>query len=313
MARKDEVRPRIRELVGDVGSPGTLRRQAADLSTEMGDHGVVMAIDRATDGEWMPAAVRYKYQHFFTHWTVLAITKFADRNPASTSIPALIDLLRRLQREGGMARDRWIEGMGGARQWRQAREAEERERLERLLAEGGRPGWVEIGLGEKSARLSELWNRLTGREAGDDGGDDGMEEWILDSAARPLAGPSITVLRTWRNKIVAHQDLRHIRMGLAGYEVFPIAHLIRAYWAVMKAAHRALLLADGSGLHGLYPTPQFSIAHELSGGKLDRRHVVSIEERLMARAQRWERLLQQSEELWHLELSEWRRGENQGH
>ena len=95
-----------------------------------------------------------------------------------------------------------------------------------------------------------------------------MEDWILDSAERPLAHPSVAVIRKWRNKHVAHQDMRQMRMGLAGYEVFPIMPLVRAYWAVMMAAHRVLLLADGSGLHGLYPTPQFSIAKELSGGKL---------------------------------------------
>ena len=54
MALSDEPWSRIRGLVGDVETPGTLRRQAADLSAEMGDHGVVIAIDRATDGAWMP-------------------------------------------------------------------------------------------------------------------------------------------------------------------------------------------------------------------------------------------------------------------
>ena len=63
MPRRDELWTKIRELVGDVETPGTLRRQAADLGAEMGDHGVLMAIDRATDGAWMPPAVRYKYQH----------------------------------------------------------------------------------------------------------------------------------------------------------------------------------------------------------------------------------------------------------
>ena len=83
---------------------------------------------------------------------------------------------------------------------------------------------------------------------------------------------------------------------------FPIKPLVRAYWAVMKAAHRVLLLADGSGLHGLYPTPQFSIAKELSGGRLDRCQRNSIEERLMVHSQRWQRLLEESEERWYREL-----------
>ena len=93
-----------------------------------------------------------------------------------------------------------------------------------------------------------------------------------------------------------------MRAGLAGYEVFPIKPLVRAYCAVMMAAHRVLLLADSSGLHGLYPTPQFSIAKELSGGRLGRCRRDIIEERLMARSQRRRRLLQESEEGWYREL-----------
>lgn len=303
MPRHDELWAKIRELVGNVETPATLRRQAADLSAEMGDHGVLMAIDGATDGAWMPPAVRYKYQHFFTHWAVLAIMRLRDRDPDSISIPALISLLRALRQEGGMTRDSWIEAMGGIREWRQAQATEERERLERFVAQGGGPGWVAVGPGEKSARLNDVWNRLTGRESGDDGGDEDMEDWILESAERPLDHPSVEAIRKWRNKYVAHQDARPMRMGLAGYEVFPIKPLVRAYWAVMMAAHRVLLLADVSGLHGLYPTPQFCIAKELSSGRLDRCQTDIIAERLMAHSQRWERLLRQSEEGWYRELT----------
>lgn len=139
-----------------------------------------------------------------------------------------------------------------------------------------------------------------------------MEDWILDSDERPLACPSVTAIRTWRNKNVAHQDIRQTRMGLAGYEVFPIAPLVRAYRAVMTAAHRVFLLADGSGLHGLYPTPQLSIAQEMSGKKLDRRQAEIIEGRLMAHEQRWEGLLRQSDERWYRELRGWRRGRKPG-
>ena len=113
MPKSDELWTTIRELVGDIETPGTLRRQAADLSAEMGDHGVLMGIDRATDGAWMPPAVRYKYQHFFTHWAVLAIMRLCDRDRDSTSIPALTSRLRTLHQEGGMTRDSWIEAMGG--------------------------------------------------------------------------------------------------------------------------------------------------------------------------------------------------------
>ena len=90
-----------------------------------------------------------------------------------------------------MTRDSWIEAMGGIREWRQAKEAEKRERLERWIAEGGGPAWVDIGPGEKSAQLNEVWNRMTGRERGDDGGDEDMEDWILDprrGTARPPFG-----------------------------------------------------------------------------------------------------------------------------
>ena len=302
MPRNDERWAKIRELVGDVGTPGTLRRQAADLSTEMGDHGVLMAIDRATEGAWMPPAVRYKYQHFFTHWAVLAIMRLGDRDRESLSIPALTCLLRTLHQEGGMTRDSWIEGMGGIREWRQAKEIEERERFERLSAQGGGPAWVDIGPGGKSAALNEVWNRLTGRDRGNDGGDEDMEDYVLDRAVRSLDHPSVKKVRTWRNKYVAHRDARRMRSGLAGYEVFPIKPVVRAYWAVMMAAHRVLLLADASGLHGLYPMPQFSIAKAMSGGRLDRDQTDIVEERLMAHSLRWERLLQRSEEGWYREL-----------
>ena len=54
----------------------------------------------------------------------------------------------------------------------------------------------------------------------------------------------------------------------------------------MKAAQRALLLADGGGLHGLFPTPQFSVAQALSGGRLDPEETDPIDERLLAHSQR---------------------------
>lgn len=307
MPGREELWAKIRELVGNVETPGTLRRQTADLSVEMGDHGVLIAMDRETDGAWMPPAVRYKYQHFFTHWAVLSIMRLCDRDRRSTSVPTLCSLLHALRQEGGMTRDSWIEAMGGIRGWREAEEAEERERLERFLAEGGGAAWVAIGPGEKSARLNDAWNRLTGRERGDDRGDEDMEEWILDSAVRPLSHPSIAAIREWRNKYVAHQDARRLRAGLAGYEVFPIKPIVRAYWAVMQAAHRVLVLAEGSGLHNLYPVPQFSVAEGLSAGRLDRRQRDVIEEDLMAHSARWERLLRDSEQGWYRELKARRR------
>ena len=311
-ARQDELRLRIRELVGDVESLGTLRRQATDLSTEFGDYGVMVAIDHATNGEWLPPAVSYKYAHFFTHWAVLAITRLADPHRHSTSIPVLRNRLHGLREQGEMRRDRWIERIVGIAQWRGARDDEEQERFERLIVIGGGPIWSRIGPGEQAAQLNEVWNLVTGREQGSDGRGDEMEEWILESAVRPLEYPEVRAVREWRNTTVAHQDVKQTRAGTAGYDVFPIWSLVRAYWAVMKAAQRVLLLADGAGLHDLYPTPQFSVAQELSGGRLDTSETETVDERLLAHSLKWERLLRQAEQRWYRELSETRRRETEG-
>lgn len=310
--RQEELRSRIRELAGDVQSLGTLRRQAADISVEFGDYGVVVAIDHATNGEWIPAAVRYKYAQFFTHWAVLAITRLADHHRDSTSIPVLVRRLRSLREEGELRRDRWVERIAGITRWRAARDAEDRERFERWMAAGGGPIWSRIGPGEQAARLSETWNLLTGRERESDGGGDDVEDWILQSAVRPLESPEITAVREWRNTVVAHQDIRQTRAGDAGYDVFPIRLLVRAYWAVMKAAQRVLLLADGSGLHGLFPTPQFSVAQALSGGRLGPEQTDPIDERLLAHSQRWDGLLRQAEQRWYRDLREARRRRAEG-
>lgn len=274
---------------------------------EFGDYGVVIAIDKATNGAWMPPAVRYKYAQFFTHWAVLAITKLADSHPESTSIPILVRRLRSLHVEGEMRRDRWIERIVGMTRWREARDAEEQERFEQWVAAGGGPMWSRIGPGEQADRLNDLWNLLTGRERGSDGRGDNVEEWILKSAVRPLACSQITVVREWRDMAVAHQDVRQTRAGEAGYVVFPIRTLVRAYWAVMKATHRVLLLADGRGLHGLAATPQISVAEALSGGRLDPGEVEIIDDRLLAHSGRWDGLLRQAELRWYQELREMRR------
>ena len=306
------MRSRIRELAGDVESLGTLRGQAADLSMEFGDYGVVVAIDHATNGEWMPAAVRYKYAQFFTHWAVLAITRLADPHRDSTSVPVLVRRLRSLREEGEMRRDRWVERIAGITRWRATRDAEEQERFERWMAAGEGPIWSRIGPGEQAAQLSEAWNLLTGRERGSDGRGDDVEDWILQSAVRPLEGPEIKAVREWRNTAVAHQGMRQTRAGDAGYDVFPIPLLVRGYWAVMKAAQRVLLLADGGGLHGLFPTPQFSVAQALSGGRLDPEETDPIDERLLAHSQRWDGLLRQAEQRWYRELREARRRDVEG-
>lgn len=48
--------------------PKLLLESAEELAK--GDSELEMVIDRATDGAWISAGVRYKYQHFFTHWAV---------------------------------------------------------------------------------------------------------------------------------------------------------------------------------------------------------------------------------------------------
>ena len=126
--RQDELRTRIQELIGDVETLGTLRRQVAGLSSEFGDYGVVIAIDQATNCEWMPGAIKYKYARFFTHWAVLAITKLADPHRDTTSIPVLLKRLRGLGDQGEMRRDRWVERIVEISRWREARDAEEKER-----------------------------------------------------------------------------------------------------------------------------------------------------------------------------------------
>ena len=306
--RQDELRARIQELIGNVESLGTLRRQAADLSAELGDYGVVIAIDQAKNCEWMPGAVRYKYAHFFTHWAVLAITKLVDSHRDTTSIPVLLNRLRGLRDQGEMRRDRWVERIARISCWRETRDAEEEERLQQLIATRGGPTWSRIGPGEEAARLSEAWNLLTGRDRGSDGREDDVEDWIFESSVRSLKRPQVKAVRAWRDTAVAHQDMRQTRAGSAGYDVFPIWTLVRAYWAVMAALHRVLLLAEGTGLHGLFPTAQFSVTKELSGGVLDPATADAIDERLVLHSVRWDRLLRQSEQRWYLELNETRRG-----
>ena len=288
----------IEEIAGDVKSFGSLRRQEAELSSHLGDYGVVMAIDLVTNGEWMPREMRFKFAQYFTIWTVLSITKLVDPSPQSTSIRALLKRLRRLQQRGEMRRDRWIERIVGIGDWRAAKEAEERETHEALLESGGGPMWFQIGPGERAAELNEVWNRITGRDAGSNGHDDQMENWVLSSAAQPLECRQVQELLTWRNWHIAHQTMEQTRAGSSGYEVYPMRPLLRAYWAVMKALHRTLLLAEGMGLHGLFPTPQFSVTHELSNGKIGQGAVVAIDEKLMTHSNTWNRLLEKAEERW---------------
>ena len=301
----------VEEMAGDVESFGSLRRQEAELSSHLGDYGVVMAMDHVTNGEWLPRAMRFKLAQFFTSWAVLAITRLADPSPQSTSIPVLLKRLRRLQQRGEMRRDRWIERIAGIRDWRQAKEAEERERHELLIERGGGPMWFTVGAGDRAARLNEVWNLTTGREPGCDGHDDPMENWVLASAAQPLNCRQVRELLSWRNWHIAHQAMEHTRAGSSGYEVYPMRQLLRAYWAVMKAMDRTLLLAEGFGLPGLYPTPQFSVAHELTGGKIAEGHVTAIDEKLMTHSETWNRLLAKAEERWYDDLRKERRRRRQ--
>ena len=209
-----------------------------------------------------------------------------------------------------MRRDRWVERIAGISRRREARDAEETERLQRLIATGGGPLWSRIGPGEEAARLSETWNLLTGRERGSDGRGDDIEDWIFESSVRSLDRAQVKAVREWRDTTFAHQDMRQTRAGSAGYDVFPIWPLVRAFWAVMTALHRVLLLAEGTGLHGLVPTPQFSVVEELSGGALDHATVRAIDERLALHSVKWEHLLRQTEQRWYRKLSDTRRRQN---
>ena len=171
--------------------------------------------------------------------------------------------------------------------------------------------WFQVGPGERAARLSEVWNRITGRVPGSDGHDDQMENWVLASAAQPLECRQLQELLTWRNWHIAHQAMEQTRAGSSGYEVYPMRPLLRAYWALMKATDRTLLLAEGMGLPGLFPTPQFSVTHELSDGKIGEGDVAAIDEKLMTHSEKWDRLLAQAEERWYEELREQRRRRRQ--
>ena len=171
--------------------------------------------------------------------------------------------------------------------------------------------WFQVGPGEQAARLSEVWNEITGHEPGSDGHDDEMENWVLESAAQPLECRQVQELLMWRNGHIAHQAMEQTRAGSSGYEVYPMRPLLRAYWAVMKAMDRTLLLSEGMGLHGLYPIPQFSVAHELSGGRLDEHQIEAVDEMLLAHSDKWNGLLVKAEGRWYEEMRELRRRRSQ--
>ena len=133
-----------------------------------------------------------------------------------------------------------------------------------------------------------------------------MENWVLASAAQPLECRQVQDLLTWRNWHIAHQALEQTLEGSSGYDVYPMRPLLGAYWAVIKAMHRTLLLAEGMGLPGLFPIPQFSVTHELSDGKLGEREVATIDDKLLTHSEKWDRLLAQAEERWYEELREQR-------
>ena len=96
-----------------------------------------------------------------------------------------------------------------------------------------------------------------------------MEDWILESAERPLDHPSVEAIRKWRKQVRGPPGRPPDTHGVGRFtKCFPMKPLVRAYWAVMMAgASRTSSRRTSQGLHGLYPTPQFSIAKELSDGK----------------------------------------------
>lgn len=301
-ARERRLNARVQELAGYVESPGTLRCQVADLTMEFVDFAVVIAIDRARNREWFSPVVRYKYLHFFSHWAVLAISRLADPTSGVTSIPALLRVLHSFRQEGELRRDRWVARVVEDPHWRKAATAERRKRHQQLLSSGGGPIWSKLGSGERGEQWSKIWNVLTGREKEANGREDEMEEWILDSARRPLDGWHVKTVLQWRHKNIAHQDIDRTRTGAAGFDVYPLLPLVRAYWAVVNAAHRTLLLADGEGLHNLVPVAQLNVTERISGDALDRDRIEGIEERLLKQTSRLECWLRESETRWCDEL-----------
>ena len=200
-----------------------------------------------------------------------------------------------------MRRDRWVARAVEDPHWRKAAQAERRATHEQL-ASGTGPQWSTIGPGERGERLSETWNNLTGRDRGADGHQDEMEEWILDSTGKPLEGWHVKTVLQWRHKNIAHQDIDRTRAGSAGFDVYPILPLVRAYWAVVNAAHRALLFAEGAGLYDLMPVAQFNVTERISGGALDPDRIQDIEERLAKHTSKLECWLRASETSWYDEL-----------
>ena len=305
-ARERRLKDRVREIAGDAESLGTLRQQVSDLTMELADFAVVIAIDRASNGEWFSPAVRQKYARFFSNWAVLAISRLADLTSGVASVPALLKTLYSLREEGELRRDRWVARAVEDPDWRKTADVERR-KIDEQLASGGGPAWFATGPGERGERLSEIWNDLTGRDKGADGRRDEMEEWILDSARRPIEGWHVKTVLQWRHKNIAHQDLDHTRAGSAGFDVYPFLPLARACWAVVNSAHRALLLAEGEGLHGLVPVPRFNITEGISGRILGSDRIEDIEERLRTHTLTLERWLRESETRWYEELRVFRR------
>ena len=308
--REQRLKDRVQELAGDVESPGTLRYQVAELTQELLDFAVVIAVDGARNPEWFSPVVRYKYAHFFSHWAVLAISRLADPTSGVTSIPTLLRVLHSFRQEGELQRDRWVARVVEDPQWRKAAEAEKRERHEQLVSAGGGPVWFKPGPGELGERSSKLWNTLTGREDETDDRQDDMEQWILDSARRPLEGCHVKTVLKWRHQHIAHQDTGRTRDGAAGFDVYPMLSLVRAYWAVVNAAHRTLLLADGGGLHNLVPIAQFNVTERISGGALRPDAIKEIEEGLLQQTSQLECWLREAETRWCNELKLFRLGRN---
>ena len=305
--KQDELRARIQELIGDVETVGTLRRLSSGSQCRIWG---LWRCDchRPGDELRVDAGCSQIQVCTFLH-TLGCIGDHETRRPS----PRFNQCSGTPQSAARYARPRGNEtrplGRTDRRNlagWREARDGEEKERLQRLIATGGGPLWSRIGPGEKAARLSDAWNLLTGREPASDSRYDDVEDWIFESSVRSLKRPQVKAVRTWRDTAVAHQDMRQTRAGSAGYDVFPVWPLVRAYWAVMTAVHRVLLLAEGTGLHGLFPTAQFSVTEELSGGALDPATVEAIDERLALHSVKWDRLLRQSEQRWYLELNETR-------
>lgn len=305
LQRNDAVRNWISTFVGNENKPGTLKSQVYEISEELGDMEVCVEIANVAGEDWIPNPVGYKYRKFFTHWVVLALSKLIDSSDQSISITRLFKILNYLHQEGELNRDMWIERVGKIEvdDWRAVYKLEKQEHFEEWRSKGGGAINVQVGPGHYAKNLNQIWNKLTGRAAEVDGAKDSMEQWVLDTALHPIkCCHAVKQLKEWRDKFVAHQDKKKVEKGILGYDAYPMKTLTQAYSSIIKAAHRTILLAEGSGLQCLNPISTFNVPEALSGGILNENKNKEIELKISKRYVYWQQFMRNSEEAWYKEL-----------